>query len=222
MKKHIRIVSKSLLLVAIAISSFAFAAGPSGEFLDIHPELKPDPDRPGAQVWQKPGFDRTKYSRVILEPLSIFLAADSEYKGFRADEVEALAAGFRDAVVQTLEPELPVVNVPGSGVLYVRAALTGVKLKKPSRGPLSYTPIGLVVTAAQDAAGKRVLLEEAKLEVEAGDAVTGESLAVIVDSEPAKKAGGNGEPSWNSVQETFRFYATRFKASMLAARAKND
>jgi len=202
----------------IAMSSFGFAAGQSSEFLDIHPELKPDPNRPGALVWQKPEFDRAKYTKVMFEPLSIFLAPDSEYKGLNSDDVNALAAGFRDAVVQSLEPELPVVSVAGSGVLYVRAALTRVKLKKPTRGLLGYTPIGLVVTAAQDAAGKRISLEDAVLELEARDALTGEPLAVIVDSHPTTKASGKEELSWKSIEDAFKFYATRFKSRMLAAR----
>jgi hypothetical protein len=205
-------------LLAIAASCVAFAAAPSGQFLDIHPDLTPDPDRPGAMVWQKPGVDRARYTKVMLEPLSVFIAPDSEYLGFRADEVNALGAAFRDALVQTLEPELPVVNVAGRDVLYVRAALTGVKLKKQERGLLSFTPIGMVVTAVQDAAGKRISLESAVLEIEAYDAQSGEPVAVIVDSRPSS----GGELSWKSVEETFRFYATRFKSRMLAARTRGE
>lgn len=205
-----------LWLLASALSIGAFAAAPSGQFLDIQPELAPDADRPGAMVWQKPGFDHSRYTKVMLEPLSVFVAADSEYKGFRADEVEALATGFRHALVQTLEPELPVVDVAGRDVLYVRAALTGVKLRKQERGLLSFTPIGMVVTAVQDAAGKRISLESAVLEIEAYDAESREPVAIIVDSRPTTSAGG--ELSWKSVEETFRFYATRFKSRMLAAR----
>lgn len=224
-----RIIAKTLCVLTIfaaigmglSAPSVA-AAAQASEFLDIHPELKPDPDRPGAMIWLKPGFDRAKYTRVMFEPLSIFVAPDSEYKGFNSDDVNALAAGFRDAVVRTLEPELPVVNVAGSGVLYVRAALTRVKLKKPARGLFGYLPIGLIVTAAQDAAGKRISLEDAVFELEARDAVTGEPLAVIVDSRLATKASGKEELSWKSIEDTFKFYATRFKSRMLAAREKQD
>ena len=222
-----RVITKALRVVAILAAigmglttPCATAAGQASEFLDIHPELRPDPDRPGAMAWQKPGFDRAKYTKVMFEPLSVFVAPDSEYKGFNADDVNALAAGFRDAVVQALEPELPVVNVAGSGVLYVRAAITRVKLKKPTRGLLGYTPIGLIVTAAQDAAGKRISLEDAVLELEARDAVTGEPLAVIVDSRLTTKASGKEELSWKSIEDTFKFYAMRFKSRMLAAREK--
>ena len=209
-----------MCLAMTTIPALGFAAGASSEFLDIHPELKPDPDRPGAMVWQKPGFDRAKYSKVMFEPLSIFLAPDSEYKGFTADDMTALSSGFRETVVRVLEPEIPVVSVAGSGVLHVRGALTGVKLKKEKRGLLGYTPIGIVVTAAQDAAGKRVSLEDATLELEVYDAATGEPVGVIVDRGPRTQAGGKEELSWKSIEETFRFYATRFKSRMLATRER--
>jgi len=220
MRTHVRILSTLIRLVMIAMPSLGFAAGPPSDFLDIHPELGPDPQRPGALVWQKPGFDRARYTRMMLEPLSIFVAPDSEYQGLRSDDVHALAAGFRDTVVRTLEPEIPVVDAAGSGVLYVRAALVRVKLKKPARGLLSYTPVGMVVTAAQDATGKRISLHDATFELEAYDAVTSEPVAVIVDSRPTTKTDGKDELSWKSIEDTFKFYAARFKSKVLAAREK--
>ncbi len=216
MKAYARILAILVCVALITVPTMGSAAGPSSEFLDIHPELTPDPDRPGASMWLKPGFDRTKYNKLILEPLIIFLAPDSEYKGFTTEDVNALASGFRDAAARVLQPEIQVVDAPASGVLSVRAALTGVKLKKERRGLLGYTPIGIVVTAAKDAAGKRISLEDATLEMEVYDAATGEPVGVIVDNRP--RTGGQEELSWKSIEDTFRFYATRFKSRMLAAR----
>jgi hypothetical protein len=222
MKTSVRVFSTLLGLAMLALPLLAGAAGPSSEFLDIHPDLKPDPERPGAWIWEKPGLDRAKYTKVLFAPLSLFLAPDSEYKGFNADDVKALAAGFEDTLMRTLEPEIAVVNAAGSGVLYVRPAFTGVKLKRPKRGPLGYTPIGLIVTAAQAAAGKRTSLQEAKLEVELYDAATGEPLAVIIDTLPRKQAGAQEEFSWKTVENTLKFYATRFKARATAGGEKSD
>ena len=220
MKRHTGIFWMLIGLALCAFSPPGLSAVASSEFLGTQPDLKPDPGRPGALVWEKPGFDRGKYAKVMFEPLTIFIASDSEYKGLNADDINALAAGFREAVVQTLEPDLPVVNVAGKGVLYVRAAITHVKLRKPPRGLLGYTPIGIVVTAAQDAAGKRISLEDAQLEIEARDAVSGETLAVLVERRPTAQGGGKGDLSWKSIEDTLRFYATRFKSRMMAAQQK--
>ncbi|HYP67081.1 MAG TPA: DUF3313 domain-containing protein [Thiobacillaceae bacterium] len=221
MKTHLTAFPALLLALAMVVApSSVFAAGQGSEFLDIHPALKPDADRPGAQLWEKPGLNRAKYTKVMFEPLSIFVDPDSEYKGLNSDDVKTLAAGFRDVIVRTLEPEIPVVEVAGSGVLYVRAALTHVKLKKAKRGLLGYTPIGLLVTAAQDAAGKRVSLQGASLELEAYDATTGEPVGVIIDRHLETSASGKEELSWKGIEDVFKFYASRFKSRMLSAQGK--
>jgi hypothetical protein len=152
----------------------------------------------------------------MIEPITIFTSPDSEYKDLDANELKSLADGFNETLVTTLEPEIPVLNKAGPGVMYVRAALTNVKLAKKKRGLLGYTPIGFVVTAVADAAGARISLKDAVLEVEVLDAATGERLAVLVDKAPT--AAGSEDLSWDSIKKTFTFYAERFKARTLAAK----
>ena len=136
--------NRSLLLAGIlALSMQPAIAGNSG-FIDNMPPLTPDPERPGAMIWQKPDLNRAAYTRVMGEPITIFISPDSEYKGLDADELKALTHGFQEAMIMTVEPEIPVVHKPGPGVAYVRAALTNVKLAKKKRGLLGYTPVGLV------------------------------------------------------------------------------
>ncbi|MBZ5589378.1 MAG: DUF3313 domain-containing protein [Acidobacteriia bacterium] len=213
-----RSVQTLLALALLAGAPLVFAGEQFSGFLDNYPEMSPDPDRPGAVEWTKPGVDRSQYTKVMLEPLSIIVDPQSEYKGLSSSDVQALADGFRDAVVATLEPEIPVVQVAGSGVLYMRAALTGVELKKQKRGILGYTPVGFVVTAVKDAVGKRISLQKAALEIEVLDSQTGERVGVIIDRDLSEKGGSKHELSWKSIQDTLNFYATRFKARMLAVR----
>jgi hypothetical protein len=192
----------------------AFAA--DSEFIENMPALAQDPDRAGAMIWTKPGLDRAAYTRVMIEPITIFVSPDSDYKGLSADDLQALAIGFVETLTQTLEPDIPVVNQSGAGVLYMRAALTNVKLKKKKRSLLGYTPVGIVVTAAKDAAGKRISLKDAVLELEMLDSASGERLGVLVEKAP--KAAETEELSWDSISETFAYYAERFKTRMQAAR----
>ena len=98
----------------------------------------------------------------------------------------------------------------------MRAALSNVKLAKKKRGLPGYTPIGLVATAVADAAGARISLKDAAVEIEMLDSTTGERLGVLVDKAPTTP--GNENLSWDSINRTFAFYAERFKARMLAAK----
>jgi hypothetical protein len=199
----------------LALSMHQACAGNSS-FIDNMPELAPDPDRAGAMMWQKPGLDRTAYTRLMVEPLTIFISPDSEYQGLDADELKALADTFREVVTKTLEPEIPVVSERGEGVLYLRAAITNVKVAKKKRGLLGYTPIGLVVGAVKTAAaGPSVSLRDAVLEIDMLDSTTGERLGVLVDSAPK---GAASELSWDAIAKTMGYYVERFKARMQAAK----
>lgn len=209
---HLRrlVLATGTLLVALQVS----LAGAS-EFIEDMPELSQDPDRVGAMIWESPDFDRANYSRVMIEPITIYISPESKEKGIRTNELKALADGFVEAVTITLEPDIPVVSQPGPGVLYIRAALVDVKLDNKKRGLMGYTPVGFVVTAAANAAGARIILTDAVLEVEVLDAVSGERLGVLTDRAPT--AAGGEDLSWDAISRTLTYYADRFKQRMQLA-----
>ncbi|MGB5305105.1 MAG: DUF3313 domain-containing protein [Gammaproteobacteria bacterium] len=206
------------LTAALLIGNMQQVWAAGSGFIENMPSLTADADRPGAMIWTKEGFDRTQYTKVMIEPVTVFIADDSKYKGLDADELKAMADGFREALTKTLEPDVPVVSQPGAGVLYVRAAITNVHMAKKKRGLLGYTPVGFVVTAAQDAAGARVSLKNAVVEMELLDAQSNERLGVLVDKTPT--TADKKELSWDSITATFDYYANRFKSRLHAAPGK--
>jgi len=208
-----KIISRSFLACAVLAVALQQAVAADSGFIDNMPQLTPDPDRAGAMVWQKPDLNRAAYTRVMFEPITIFISPDSEYKGLKADELKAMSDGFQEAITKTLEPDFPVVNQAGPGVLYLRVALTNVKVAKKKRGLLGYTPIGFVVTTAS---GPTILLKDASLEIEALDSASSERLFVLVD--PAPKTVGAKELTWDEVNKVFVYYAERFKARMQVAK----
>lgn len=210
-----QVLRRSLLVAGLVALSLQQAVAGGSQFIDNMPQLTQDPDRPGAMLWQKPGFNRAAYSKVMIPPVTIFISPDSEYQGINADELKALSDGFIKAITTTLEPDIAVINEKGPGVLLVNAALTNVKVAKKSRGLLSFTPIGLLVHAAEDAAGKDISVKDAVLQIEMLDSMTGERVGVLVDNAP-KTAGA--DLSWDSINKTFVFYAERFKSRLQGAK----
>lgn len=209
------LIKRSLLVAGLLSLFLSPAIAADSKFIENMPQLAKDPERAGAMIWTKPDLNRAAYTRVMIEPITIFISPSSEYQDLDANELKAIADGFSETLTRTLEPEIAVLNTAGPGVVYMRAALTNVKLTKKKRGLLGYTPIGLVVTAVADAGGSRISLNEAALEVEMIDSQTGERLGVLVDQAPT--AAENETLSWDSINATFKFYAERFKARMLAA-----
>ena len=202
---------RNILTAGLLVVSSQLAVAGSSGFIDNMPQLSPDQDRAGAMIWQKPGLDRSAYTRLMMEPVTIFLSPDSEYKGISSSDLKALTDEFNNAILNTLEPDFPVVSKAGPGVLYLRAAITGVKLAKKKRGLLSFTPIGMVANAVKG--DPDVSLKGAVLKIEMLDSVSGERLGVLVD-----KAPETGDMSWDAINKTFVFYAERFKERMQEAK----
>lgn len=208
----------SFFVASVLALSLQQASAADSQFIEEMPELTQDPDRAGAMIWQKPGVDRAAYTKVMLEPITLFISPDSEYQGVKAEDLKELSDSFSQVLVKTLEPEIPIVSQGGPGVMYVRAALTNVKVAKKKRGLLGYTPIGFVATSVtRSAAGGTLSLKDAMLEIETYDSASEERLGVLIDKAP--KTADDKEMSWEAIDKTLEYYATRFKERMQAAKS---
>jgi hypothetical protein len=127
---------------------------------------------------------------MVDEPV-IFLAEDSDYKGFKASDLAAIADMFRKGFIKGLSNQpvsfgnYKVVDEPGASVLYLRLALKDVYIRKNKRGLLAYTPVGAVVKGVHDIASEAIdktTLVELKIEAEVQETGSGDVLfAAILD-----------------------------------------
>ncbi|OUR63819.1 hypothetical protein A9Q79_08655 [Methylophaga sp. 42_25_T18] len=189
---------------------------PSSAFIEGQVDLSPVPDKKGAYRYIKSDLDLKKYSKIIIEPVEVWLHPESEYKGIEPDTMKAMADSFAQILVNELEPEYGVVGQVADDTLVVRLAIMGLKTKKKKRGLLGYIPVALVVSALNTDALERVSLIDAGIEAEILDSVTGERLAVLVDTgirTPEAEKGGK-KLSWKDIEMSLRFYAKRFKAQL--------
>jgi len=216
-------VLKATVIAVISVLLFTgvVCAGNSG-FLDNY-SLGPDMDREGAKVYRKPGVDLKPYTKVLIDPIEIWISPKSKYKGLNPDQLKTLADAFRHALIGELEPTYPVVSKPGPGVLGLRIAITNVLITKKKRGLLGYTPIGLVTSTAAKAMGDDMSMQEAVIEAELLDSMTNEQLGSLIDQQSktvkrssvsALKPVQKGKTSWEEIQSTLTYYAKRFKTRM--------
>jgi hypothetical protein len=215
---------RGTILTACAVllwSGLACAQPSASGFIQELPALEPSPDVPGMTLWRKEGLSLGAYDKVYLEPIEIWLAPGSEYKGIDPDEMKTLTETMRQAIVARLEPEYPVVDSTAAGVLGLRLAITGVNLQNKKRNLLGYTPIGFVVTTAGNAMGARMALGSATVEAEFYDGATRERIAVMLDlqlgDEIAKEEGKSEDKDqiqWKTVQESLDFYAQRLRGAL--------
>lgn len=173
--------------------SGALSVSAADEFLTAPEKLQPD-ERFGGDLVYHPDdvLERLpKFDSLMVDEPVIFLADDSDYKGFKASDLAAISNMMRESFAKGLSTQpvsfgnFKVVDEPGPSVLLVRLAVKDLYVKKQKRGLLSYTPVGIVahgvVDMASDAVDKTNLVE-LKVEAEMLDTVSGEVLfAAILD-----------------------------------------
>lgn len=205
----------AIVALVLAIAVFpALAAAPASGFLEDLPPLKADAQRAAAQVYIAPGRTLRGFNRIALEPIEVWYAPDSKYRGVDPNELSVVVNSFREILVTRLEPTYALVADEGDGILGLRIAVTNVKAEKKKRGLLGYTPAGLVVGVVKDAAttGPNIDLKSAMIEAELVDA-KGQRLAVIVEplfAPDEKKAS----ISWKQIGDVLDAYAQRLRARL--------
>jgi hypothetical protein len=216
----------SVLSLCIMLSTASLATGEEkySGFLENYPAFEPDEDRKGAMVYRKAGVDLKPYTKIMIDPVEIWVAQDSKYKGIKPDDLKILADTFRQAIVDALEPVYPVVGKPGPDVLGIRIAITNVYMTKKKRGLLGYTPAGLVVSTAMKSAGDNMSLQDAMIEAELLDSQTNERLGALIDQQSKTGKGKSslgklsavqkGATSWEAIEEILKFYANRLRGRL--------
>jgi len=206
-------------------------------FISGSPAMTPMPEMTGVWYWNEPGVKFHEYNKLLLDNVEIFIAPDSKYKGFDADQMKILADSMRAVMIHAMEPDYPVVTRPGPGVLVARLAITNVYLGKPPLRLRHYTPIGLVVGGVKKLAGvqKNFSIKNASVEAELFDGQSGKRVAVRIDTRPIRSLDEDPqstgeiddfeewsddpkELSWDVIEESLQVYGQRFRKRVEQAR----
>lgn len=164
------------------------------------------------------------YKAVMIDQPEFVIAADSKYRGVKPDELKAIADAMRKSMSDAVSKNLPVVDRPGPGVLYVRLAASNVHLKKKKRGILSYTPAGFVVTEATQAAQEmqqKIILQEMVLEMEILDSESQDVLLALVD-DIGKDVKQTPAETWTEEQKVLDYWSERFSCRLSNATKPQD
>ncbi len=216
-----RLSIRGLLLVVVALTATALAAtfisaqdNPwKGEtFLSDYSTLKPVPTKTGQDyTYLAPGADErlAQVDAVMVDQPEISISGASPYKSAKPDDLKAISEFMRSAVIERLKARgFKVVDQPGERVLYLRAALTDLQLKKKKRGILAYTPIGAVVHGVASAVQgfmKEVDIIDMAGQAELSGSQTGDVLGAMV-----AKRGVSASPTSGGKIERMTF--EQFKA----------
>jgi len=209
-----KLIATTSVLGSILLGSTAWAQNDAtySGFLDHYPDLIEDPDGSGGLIYEKAGIDHCSYDKIMIEPIEVWMAEDSKYKGFLPDVLKAVTDELYRSLEVNLEPEYPVVGQPGEGVVVIRLAITDVHGGKARRFVLDYLPIGAAIGAMR---GKyrRVNLRDATIEVEILDAQSSDQLGVLIDRLSLSEASDDQNP-WEQITNALHAYAEQFRADI--------
>ncbi len=152
------------------------------------------------------------YSRVMIDPVSIWASEGSALSKLPKEEAEALQSYLYGRLNEELSKDYTVVEQAGPGVLRLRVALTEAKGGSVVRNTISsILPIGLAISALKLAAtGTHTAVGEADMELELLDSETGKRLAAAVDGRAGRKVIASGNfTRWGDVKDAFDFWAQR-------------
>jgi len=190
-------------------------------FLKDYSGFEKSPKVSGAWRYIKPGAeisDLKLYNKLKLDPIQVWIHPDAEFKGVDPNQLQGMTDYFRSSIVKAMEPDYPVVDSSGAGVLRMSVAITGVVPQQPKRSAIGYLPIALAFSAAKGAAdaigGKEVVQLEASVEAAFYSSDSDELLFAFVDSRRGEKKTVDQESTdlgWESTKPALDFWAAELR-----------
>ncbi|MEW6742113.1 MAG: DUF3313 domain-containing protein [Planctomycetota bacterium] len=215
------VVAAAIILSGCAATHQARSVETSG-FLKDYSILHEGESGEALLIYKNPNADLSRYDKVLIEPVEIWRAADSELEDFPEEDGQRLGTYLHDALKRELEKDFQIVSEPGNGTLRIRAAITEAS---GSSAPLNMittvVPIGIAVSAVtRVATGTAAFVGAASAEGEITDSATGELLFAGVDRRVGTKRIRGSWSQWEDVEEAFNYWAERIRLRLTEGRQK--
>lgn len=218
------VASSALLFTTLQAQELIYSG-----FMTDYTQLRKVTDGSASYRYVAPGVEDKliDYFAVMIDQPEIFIAVDSEYRGIKPKQFDALADALRAGISSALSENLYIVDQPGENVMYISVAITNLKMKKKKKRLLGYTPVGLISGAIKGAAttdiAKKADLQSMVFEAEVFDSDTGERLVALIDSQFVDQADSM---SWEELQgfmvQYGRLFQCRFDNARLPVERRVD
>lgn len=214
-----------ICLLTVSSVSIAVADDQDSGFLEDYSKLKASSVNDLTRYYLAPDA-RNKllsYDNIMVDHPEIFLAEDSPYKGIKASRIAVIADAFRQQVINALSDDYTVVETAGPKTLYLKLALTDLKVSKNRTKILGYTPAGLVFRAGKSAvqsdyanAVQHMSLVDLKIEGEILDSETSELIGEFVNDHGDVDTPQN----WKELLTDMQKFGDRIQCQLNNARAE--
>lgn len=208
------------LAASLLLSGCATTGGPAGSadapvrsgFLSDYSKLKPVDGLEGTERYINRAAPIGSASKLYLDPVEVFVAADGAYKGVQPATLNRIAESFKQALVNEAgKGGYQIVDAPGPDVLRVRLAITGMQPVSPGLGVTDFIPIKALYNAGRAVSGHAPRTAEMSAELEVLNGA-GEQVAIAVVSRKSDKNLAQGDSiTWNDLVPIVGAWAKQFR-----------
>jgi hypothetical protein len=209
------------LLSACGATQQSAAPAPPSRFLPRDTVALLRPADAGLRLYINPNVDFRRYTRVMVEPVQLWLAHNNTQ--LTAEQRQVVANALCSALRDQLGRELQLVERPGPGTMVISTAVTETREgSDPVLSTVStFVPVTrLVREGANLMTGTDPMVGGAAGEMKVTDSETGELLAAAIDSRDATAGARVRTSRWDDVQTVARYWAgqTAFRICRLQQR----
>jgi hypothetical protein len=201
------------VLTGCAAGSQARSVQQSG-FLGDYSMLREGKEGEALLVYKNPNVNWASYDKVLLDPVTVWMGADSQMKGMSPEDAQHLADLLYFKIKNALQDDYKFVTAPGPGVLHLQVAITEADTPNAVMHTVSnIVPQMMVLSQLKNAAtGTQSFAGQASVEGKMTDGATGALLMAAVD----KRAGGKGfaratESVWADIDRAYGYWAQQLK-----------
>lgn len=209
-----KIYAKAMVFAALLSVGQAWAGDTPAQysgFLNDYSKLAPAKDREGILIYINKTADYSGYTKIMFEPVQVFLTPNPDYKGVQPDALKRMTDGFLDSFRRNLTPAYEIVHAPGPDVLQVKAAITGVQMVNPGMGVTDLVPVKAIFNLGRKATGNAPQVVEMTAEMEVLDA-DGKVLVQAVATRKGEKTLKQGDQiTWEEMQAITDYWAKGFR-----------
>ena len=213
----------TVLIIGGCASTYQARSVKESGFLDDYSMLKEGTWSQALLVYINPDANEIckKYTKVLLEPVSIWVKDESSMKNVSEEDRQMLTDYLHDSLKEALSRDYIIVDRAGPGVLRVRAALTEAEGSWVVLDTItSIVPMALgLSTLKQLTFGTASFVADASIELELEDSMGQMTLAAMVD----RRAGGKGWSKkfnkWGKVEKAFDYWAEKVQKGLATCRA---
>lgn len=201
-----------LWLGACAATQEARSVEKSG-FLGDYSILREGEGDQALLIYKDPAADWRKYKKILLDPVTIWLAKDSQLKEVSVEDRQRMATLLWSKLDDNLKKDYEMTSEPGPDVLRIQVAITeagesSVVLDTVS----SIVPQMRILTGIKGlATGVSGFTGSASVEARLTDAADGTLVAAAADRRGGTKSLSGVTNSWHDVEEAYRYWAEKLR-----------